>query len=197
MIGYLTGKIISKKPTQILLDVNGVGYIINITISTFEKLPDDKDKLVSLYTYLNVREDALILFGFSELSEKEMFELLISVNGVGPKSAQSILSGIQIEELRAALKTGDLSRIIAIPGIGRKTGQRLLIELRDKVDSLGEEFYGAKGESYSLKLDAVTALTQLGYNQKTAERTVRTILDTNSDVSLEELVKNSLSHLNN
>ncbi len=196
MIGYLTGKIISKKPTQILLDVNGVGYLINITISTFENLPDNKDVVVSLHTYLSVREDALILFGFSELSEKEMFELLISVNGVGPKSAQGILSGIRIEDLKSALKTGDLSRIITIPGIGRKTGQRLIIELRDKVASLGEDLSSADREVYSLRTDAVTALTQLGYNQKTAEQTVRTILDSNSDISLEDLIKNSLSHIN-
>ncbi len=196
MIGYLTGKIISKKPTQILLDVNGVGYLINITISTFENLPDNKDVVVSLHTYLSVREDALILFGFSELSEKEMFELLISVNGVGPKSAQGILSGIRIEDLKSALKTGDLSRIITIPGIGRKTGQRLIIELRDKVVSLGEDLSSADREVYSLRTDAVTALTQLGYNQKTAEQTVRTILDSNSDISLEDLIKNSLSHIN-
>ena len=196
MIGYLTGKIISKKPTQIILDVNGVGYLVNITISTFEKLPDDNTKLVSLYTYLNVREDALILFGFFTLSEKEMFELLISVNGVGPKLAQSILSGIQIEDLKTALKTGDLSRIIAIPGIGRKTGQRLLIELRDKVESLGEGISSADRETYTLKIDAITALTQLGYNHKTAEKTVRTIFDADTSISLENLIKNSLSHLN-
>lgn len=196
MIGYLTGKIISKKPTQILLDVSGVGYLINITISTFEILPDNSDEVVSLYTYLNVREDALILFGFSALAEKEMFELLIAVNGVGPKSAQGILSGIQIEDLKSALKTGDLSRIITIPGIGRKTGQRLIIELRDKVTSLSEDLSSADRETYSFRIDAVTALTQLGYNQKVAEKTVSTILDSNSDISLEDLIKNSLSHIN-
>ncbi len=193
MIGYLTGKIISKKPTQVLLDVHGVGYIVNITISTFEKLPDNNGELVSLHTYLNVKEDAMTLFGFSTLSEKEMFELLISVNGVGPKSAQSILSGIQIDDLRTALKTGDLSRIIAIPGIGKKTGQRLLIELRDKVESLGESFQDISDKTYSIRMDAVTALTNLGYNQKAAEKAIRALLDTSPNVSLEELVKNALS----
>jgi len=197
MIGYLTGKIISKKPTQIILDVNGVGYLVHITISTFEKLSEDNNELVSLYTYLNVKEDALTLFGFSALSEKEMFELLISVNGVGPKSAQSILSGIQIDDLRTALKTGDLSRIVAIPGIGRKTGERLLIELRDKVDSLGEEFSSVDGEAYNLKSDAINALTQLGYNQKTAEKSIRSILEKTPTISLEDLIKNSLSNLTN
>lgn len=196
MIGYLTGKIISKKPTQILLDVNGVGYVVNITIPTFENLSKGDSEFVSLFTYLNVRDDALILFGFSNLAEKEMFELLISVNGIGPKLAQSILSGIQIEDLKEALKNADLSRIVAIPGIGRKTAQRLLIELRDKVDSIGDNISEIGGVSYNLKMDAIVALTQLGYNQKTAEKTVRQILENNQDITLENLIKESLSNVN-
>jgi len=196
MIGYLTGKIISKKPTQILLDVNGVGYIINITISTFESLSKNNGEKISLYTYLSVREDALVLFGFSTQSEKDMFELLISVNGVGPKSAQSILSGIQIDELHSALRNNDLSRIIAIPGIGKKTGERLLIELRDKVEKLSDKFEFATDSDYTIKNDAILALSQLGYNQKTAEKAVRTILASVNSPSLEVLVKNSLSLLN-
>lgn len=196
MIGYLTGKAISIKPTQLLLDVNGVGYEINITISTFENLSDKKDEPISLYTYLNVRDDALILFGFSTLAEKEMFELLISVNGVGPKSAQSILSGIQIDDLKYALKNGDLSRIVAIPGIGRKTAQRLLIDLRDKADSISDLDSKLEGGAYSIKMDAIVALTQLGYNQKNGEKIVRSILDSNPEISLEELIKESLSSFN-
>lgn len=196
MIGYLTGKIISKKPTQIMLDVNGVGYLINITISTFEFLPNDSDQLVSLHTYLSVREDALILFGFSTLAEKEMFELLIGVNGVGPKSAQSILSGIQIDELHSALRNNDLSRIIAIPGIGRKTGERLIIELRDKVEKLSDSFELSNDSNYSIKKDAILALTQLGYNQKAADKAVRNVLDEVEKPTLEVLLKNALALLN-
>jgi len=138
MIAHLTGKIISKKPTQIILDVNGVG----------------------------------------------------------PKSAQSILSGIQIEELHSALRNNDLSRIIAIPGIGRKTGERLLIELRDKVEKLSDTFEAVADSSYSIKKDAILALTQLGYNQKTAEKVVRNISDKIKDSTLEVLLKNSLAELN-
>jgi len=196
MIGYLTGKIISKKPTQILLDVNGVGYIVNITISTFESLSKNSSEKVSLFTYLSVREDALVLFGFSTQSEKDMFELLISVNGVGPKSAQSILSGIQIDELHTALRNNDLSRIIAIPGIGKKTGERLLIELRDKVEKLSDSFEFSHDINYAIKNDAILALSQLGYNSKTAEKAVRTILADIQNPSLEILVKKSLSLLN-
>jgi Holliday junction DNA helicase RuvA len=196
MIGYLTGKIISKKPTQIMLDVNGVGYLINITITTFESLPDNSEEVVSLHTYLNVREDALILFGFSTLAEKEMFELLIGVNGVGPKSAQSILSGIQIDDLQSALRNNDLSRLVAIPGIGRKSGERLIIELRDKVEKFSDTFEASTEPNFTIRKDAILALTQLGYNQKIAEKTVRGILDSDSDLTLENLLKDSLALLN-
>jgi len=196
MIGYLTGKIISKKPTQIMLDVNGVGYIINITISTFESLTKSDNKVVSLHTYLNVREDALVLFGFSTLAEKEMFELLIGVNGVGPKSAQSILSGIQIDELHTALRNNDLSRLVAIPGIGKKSGERLIIELRDKVEKLSDTFETSVEPNFTIRKDAILALTQLGYNQKIAEKAVRSILDSVPDLALEDLLKDALALLN-
>ena len=195
MIGYLHGKIISKKPTKLLIDVNGVGYIVNISISTFEKI-SDKDE-VSLFTYLSVREAAMDLFGFYSLAEKEMFELLISVSGIGPKSAQSILSGIQIEDLKEALRTGNISRLISIPGIGRKTAERLLVELRDKADSVadsGEEF---KTGASTIRYDAITALVNLGYNQKVAERAVREIIDRNPNISIEDLIKETLVSLNN
>ena len=195
MIGYLTGKIISKKPTKILLDVNGVGYLVNISISTFEKLPELNEQ-VSLYIYTSVKEDAIDLYGFSSEAEKEMFELLISVNGIGPKLAQSILSGIQIDDLQEAIKTGNLSRIIATPGVGRKTGERLIVELRDKVDSIAESIDRAAGGSFTVKSDAVAALTNLGYNQKNAEKIVRDVLSGEPNITIEDLIKKALSEFN-
>lgn len=195
MIGYLTGKIIFKKPTKVLLDVGGVGYQLNISISTFDKLPAENET-VSLFTHLHVREDILSLYGFSTASEKEMFELLISVSGIGPKLAQSILSGIQFDELHEALKTGNLSRILAVPGVGRKTAERLLVELRDKVESLAEGITVKTGAALSVRSDAVNALVNLGYNQKTAERAVRNILDSNPNTAIEDLIKEALSNLN-
>jgi Holliday junction DNA helicase RuvA len=195
MIGFLTGKIISKKPTQILLDVSGVGYSINISITTFEKLGEE-NSTASLYTFLSVKEDALDLYGFSTEAEKEMFRLLISVSGIGPKLAQSILSGIQIEELKEALQVGNISRLVAIPGIGRKTAERMLIELRDKVEKLAEEFIEVTNAKFAIKNDAVSALTSLGYNTKTAEKAVRDILDKTPEASIEDLVKQALSKLN-
>ena len=195
MIAYLTGKIISKKPTKIILDVNGVGYLVNISITTFEKISESTD-VVSLFIYTSVKEDAIDLYGFSSESEKEMFELLISVNGIGPKLAQSILSGIQIDDLQEAIKTGNLSRIIATPGIGRKTGERLIVELRDKVDSIAEGIDRAAGGSYTIKSDAVAALTNLGYNQKNAEKIVRDVLSGEPNISIEDLIKKALSEFN-
>jgi len=191
MIGHLSGKIISKKPTRVIIDVNGVGYIVNISISTFEKIADKEE--ISLYTYLVVKEDALDLYGFYSVAEKEMFELLISVNGIGPKTAQSILSGIQIADLKEALKTGNISRIISVPGIGRKTAERMMIELRDKVESLALGIEDTSFGSQSIRGDAITALVNLGYNQKIAERIVRDITDKTPAISIEDLVKEALS----
>jgi holliday junction DNA helicase RuvA len=194
MIGYLTGKIISKKPTKIILDVNGVGYLVHISITTFEKLGNAES--VSLFTYLAVREDALDLYGFFTQSEKEMFELLISVSGIGPKLAQSILSGIQIGELNEALKTGNIARLVAIPGIGRKTAERLLVELRDKVESLAIAMDNKASVSFSVRSDAIAALTNLGYNRANAERVVKSIVDKSPNASIEELIKDALGMLN-
>ena len=118
MIGYLSGNIISSKPTQLLLDVNGVGYEIKISINTFEKLSGKNT--TSLHIYTNVKEDSITLFGFYSEAEKEMFELLISINGVGPKSALSLLSGISTDELKQAIITSNIERMVAVPGIGRK-----------------------------------------------------------------------------
>lgn len=196
MIGYLTGKIISKKPTKILLDVNGVGYLVNISISTFEKLPD-LNEVCSLYIYTSVKEDAIDLYGFSIPAEKEMFELLISVSGIGPKLAQSCLSGIQVDELKYAIDEGNLSRITAVPGIGKKTAERLLVELRDKMDRLTESFGPAEaGAPSSVRSDAIAALVNLGYNIKTAEKVVRNIMNNKTSVTIEDVIKEALAQLN-
>ena len=194
MIGYLHGKIISKKPTKLLLDVGGVGYLVNISINTFEKLSDKTE--VSLFTHLSVREDAMDLYGFFSVAEKEMFELLIGVSGIGPKSAQSILSGIQIDDLKDALKTGNVSRLISIPGIGRKTAERLMIELRDKIDSVSETGETVTFGVSTVRGDAIAALVNLGYNQKIAERAVRSVTDKSPNISIEDLIKEALMNLN-
>lgn len=192
MIGYLKGKIISAKPTKILLDVNGVGYEIKISINTFERISGKET--VSLHIYTNVKEDSIALFGFHSEAEKEMFELLISISGVGPKSALSLLSGISTDELRQAIINSNAERIIAVPGIGRKTAERLILELKNKVRDIKEE--GITPSKPSLQKEAVSALTTLGYNLVSSEKAVNKILSDLPDCSLEELIKKSLKELN-
>ena len=185
MIGFLNGKVLSLKPTKVLLDVNGVGYLVNVSINTFENISEKKN--ISLHIYTSVKEDSITLFGFYNETEKEMFELLISVNGIGPRLALSVLSGIQVEDLKTAIEAGDISRIIAIPGVGRKTAERVVLELRSKVDKISEA--ESKGVFYSIKSEAVSALITLGYNYKQAESAVK-------NISLEELIKKALGSFN-
>ena len=190
MIGYLTGKIISTKPTQVILDVNGVGYRVNISINTFEKISEKET--VSLFIYTNVKEDSITLYGFFTQSEKEMFELLISVSGIGPKVSLGILSGIVVDDLKDAIANGNISRLIAIPGIGRKTAERVVLELRNKVDTIKAD--GITKEK-SAKDEAVAALATLGYQRQLAEKVVRDLLSENSNYSLEELIRKALAGL--
>lgn len=195
MIGYITGKVISKKPTRTLIDVNGIGYIVNTSINTFEKIGDEGE-LISLHTYLSVKEDSLTLFGFYTIAEKELFEILIGVNGVGPKLAQGILSGINSSEFKDAILQKNLSRLVAIPGIGKKTAERMLIELRDKIEKVSDSDSTLSSSTYTIKDDAVAALVGLGYNQKIADKAIRSLLETNLSLSLEDLIKESLKNLN-
>jgi holliday junction DNA helicase RuvA len=192
MIGFIKGDLITAKPTQLLVDVNGVGYLCNISINTFEKISNQKS--VSLFIHTHVKEDSITLFGFYTESEKLMFELLISVSGVGPKIALSILSGIQIDDLKNAIIYADSSRISAVPGIGKKTAERLILELKNKVDQVIEE--GGTEVPFSMKNEAVMALSTLGYNNKLAEKVIREILITEPNTPLEELIKKALSSLN-
>lgn len=191
MIGYLTGKIISSKPTQIILDVNGVGYLVNISISTFEKISEKES--VSLFIHTSVKEDSITLFGFYTQSEKEMFELLISISGIGPKVSLGILSGIAVDDLKDAISNGNVSRLIAIPGIGRKTAERVVLELRNKVDSIKSD---GSIKEISVKDEAVSALATLGYQRQIAEKVVRDLLSENPNYSLEELIRKALAGLN-
>lgn len=188
MIGYLKGEIINAAPTRILVDVNGVGYVVNISLNTFESLSGKKS--VQLYISTIVREDSIALYGFSGEEEKAMFELLISVSGIGAKSALSILSGIRAEELRRTITHADTARLSTIPGIGKKTAERLVLELREKVDAVPSSAAGSA--PIGIRSEAVSALIALGYSQKNAEQAVRDILGVTPDISIEELLKNAL-----
>ncbi|MCK6614116.1 MAG: Holliday junction branch migration protein RuvA [Ignavibacteriaceae bacterium] len=188
MIGYLKGEIFSAAPTRLVIDVNGVGYLVNISLNTFEAVSGKKT--VQLYISTIVREDSISLYGFSDEEEKAMFELLISVSGIGAKSALSILSGIRAEELRRTITHADTARLSTIPGIGKKTAERLVLELREKVDAVPSSAAGAAPAG--IRSEAVSALIALGYNQKNAEQAVRDILGTTPDISIEELLKTAL-----
>lgn len=192
MIGHLKGQIISSKPTQIILDVNGVGYKVGISINTFEKIVDKNE--VSLFIHTQVKEDSISLYGFFTESEKEMFELLISISGIGPKIALGLLSGISVDSLKEAIEEGNVTRITAVPGIGRKTAERLVLELRSKVENISEGEF--KDLPPSIKNEAISALSTLGYNIKVAEKVVRDLLIENSGYALEDLIKKALANLN-
>lgn len=194
MIGYLTGKLFTKKPTQSIIDVNGVGFIVNTSINTFEKLPEIGAS-VSLYTFLAVKEDALSLYGFHTVSEKELFEILISINGVGPKLAQGVLSGIEVEEFKNAIASNNISRLVAIPGVGRKTAERMMVELKDKIEKVSDFGTPVDSKTFSIKDDAIAALVGLGYNQKTSDKIVKNVASENPSISLEDLIRESLKNL--
>ena len=200
MIASLTGILKYKSPTEILVDVNGVGYTVSIPLSTYEKL-GDVGSYVSLLTHFHVREDAMQLFGFFSDEERRLFKLLISVSGIGPKIGQSILSGMNVEELRSHLLGGNAVALTAIPGVGKKTAERLILELRDKVGKAISEIESISAlgmESASMRAEALQALTSLGYNLPVAEKAIRLVLKESegSVISLEELVKRALRHTN-
>ena len=174
MIGRLTGLLARKEPPSLLLDVNGVGYELDAPMSTFYDLPATGDR-VTLYTHLVVREDAHLLYGFSRESQRQLFRNLLKVNGVGPRVALAVLSGLSELELITCLAHEDIARLIKVPGIGRKTAERLVIELRDKVDLAGAPAAGA-ARPVSVPADpvqeAISALIALGYKPAEASRAV-------------------------
>ena len=195
MIGSLTGTLKHKSPTEVVLDVNGVGYAVIIPFSTYEKIGDLESR-VTLVTHLHVREDALQLFGFCTEEERFFFKLLISVNGIGPKIAQGILSGISVLELRQHIAKGNLSALTAIPGVGKKTAERLVVELRDKIGKLDSGAMSRAGtdDGSELRQEALLALTSLGYNRQQAEKAIRQVLQdtTGEKISLQDLIKKAL-----
>lgn len=177
MIVSLNGRLEEKSPSAVLLDVNGVGYEVFISLGTYDQLPAEGEPC-RLFIHHYVREDAQTLFGFARKKEKEMFERLINVSGIGPKSALSILSGLTASELARAIAENDVKRISAVRGIGKKTAERIVIELRDKVNAL-EALAGAGGgkEGGSVMLrDTVLALESLGFQQNTAHKMARDAL---------------------
>src|SRR5258705_3464499 len=170
MIGHLTGRLASKAPDQILLDVAGVGYLVHIPLSTFYELPENESP-ASLWIHTHVREDALSLYGFLTERERTLFLLLLGVTGIGPRVALTVLSGIPPTELVDALRTQDVRRLVAVPGVGKKTAERMVLELADKVASLPGEA-PPKAPAAIAADDVTSALVNLGYRKAEAERAV-------------------------
>ncbi len=197
MISQLRGKILSLTPTDAVLEVNGVGYQLHIPLSTFEALRAASSETTVL-TYLHVREDALQLFGFATAEERELFRHLISVTGIGPRMAQGILSGLNASELRQAIQSGNIDALTSIAGVGRKTAERIILELKNKLGKIEPMESHEPPTSAQLKVrsEAVVALMSLGFNRTIAERSIRDVLQEsrNAELGVEEIVKLALRH---
>jgi Holliday junction DNA helicase RuvA len=192
MIGRLTGRLAMKAPDQILLDVAGVGYLVHIPLSTFYELPE-VEKPASLWIHTHVREDALSLFGFLTERERSLFLLLLGVAGIGPKVALTVLSGIPPSELVAALRKQDVRRLVAVPGVGKKTAERMVLELTEKVAAFAEE---APPETAAVAAeDVISALVNLGYRKTDAERSVEAIARAGAPDEFGDYLKQSLKKL--
>jgi holliday junction DNA helicase RuvA len=203
MIAHLSGTLLSKQATSVILDVAGVGYEVSIPLSTFYEL-EDPGSTVQLRIYTHVREDALQLYGFKTARERELFLRLISVSGIGPKLGITLLSGMSAEEMITSIRNNNLAKLTLIPGVGRKTAERLVMELRDKVASLAagvDEDPGVTAEAASaptedsMRADALSALLNLGYQRNAAEKAVSAALGENDEVSVESILRASLRKL--
>jgi len=195
MIGYLKGKLLSSAPTALLLDVGGVGYRLQVPTSTFYEIERASDDTVGLFVHTHVREDAIELYGFWTEREKQLFEKLIAVSGIGPKLARVILSGMAPAELVAAISGSDTAKLATIPGIGKKTAERMVLELRDRVQELAGELPEQQLARPSEDEDLVTALINLGYRENAARRAVVEARDGAPEAVFHELLRNALKRL--
>ena len=204
MIAHLSGTLLSKQATSLIVDVSGVGYEVTIPLSTFYDL-EDAGSNVQLRIYTHVREDTLQLYGFKTARERELFLKIITVTGIGPKLGITLLSGMNADELIASIRTNNLARLTLIPGVGRKTAERLVLELREKVAELSsaqlEEEFGAKPElgaestQDTVRADALSALLNLGYQRSGAEKAIDGAIGEGGDITVESILRRSLKKL--
>jgi Holliday junction DNA helicase RuvA len=195
MIGLLRGRLLEKRPNQIILDVGGVGYLVAVPLSTFAALGELHAE-VTLLIHTHVREDALSLYGFLSAREKHLFELLLGASGVGPTLALKILSGMNVEELVPAIRGGDLARLTKIPGVGRKTAERMVVELKDKLAAIAAEAEKpAAASPAGVEADVKSALVNLGYDERTAEAAVAEARRRTGPSGFEQLLRVTLSAL--
>src|SRR5262245_9973397 len=189
MIAHLRGKLVEKEPARLVLDVNGVGYEVFVPLTTFTVMPE-RGVEVSIDIHTHVREDVIALYGFSSRQERKVFERLISISGIGPRLAVTILSGGSVEDLVNAIRRGDLARLTSIPGVGKKTAERIIVELKDKL----QDFSEAAAKS-GVETDVLSALENLGYGRAIAEGAIRRAMNGDVNSGFDVLFKRSLQIL--
>jgi Holliday junction DNA helicase RuvA len=196
VIAFLRGRILDKQPNRIVIDVNGVGYDVSVPLSTFYGLGDAGGE-IALRVHTHVREDALALYGFATRLEQDLFERLIGVSGIGPKLALAVLSGIEPAELMRAIERGDIARLTAIPGVGKKTSERIVLELKDRLPHAqpAPAAAGAAVDGAVLRDDVLSALVNLGYHRPLAEKAVELAIKTTPDGNFERTLKQALREL--
>ncbi|MBA6156887.1 Holliday junction branch migration protein RuvA [Tenacibaculum sp. S7007] len=193
MITQIKGKLVEKNPTYAVVDCNGVGYLMHISLNTYSALPDDESVL--LYTHLSVREDAHTLFGFANKIEREVFRLLTSVSGVGPSTARTMLSSMTSKEIQQAIASEDVKLIQSVKGIGAKTAQRVIVDLKDKILKTFDLDEVSVVQNNTNKEEALSALEVLGFARKQADKVIGNILKETPDASVEKLIKQALKNL--
>lgn len=194
MIAHLRGRLLAKHPNQAIVEIGGVGYDVNISVPTFSDLPSVGNE-VALHIHTHVREDLIALYGFLRLAEKHLFEKLIAVSGIGPKLAITILSGMPADEMVGAIRSNDVPKLTRIPGIGKKTAERMVLELRDKLpaETFGEP--AAAKSTSPVEEDVLSALMNLGYQRAAAERALAAVSRAGKDGTFEALFRNALALL--
>ena len=193
MITHIQGRLVEKNPTDVVIDCNGVGYFVNISLHTFSQLPTSEN--VKLFTHLLVREDAHTLYGFMEPLEREIFRLLLSVSGVGASTARTMLSSLEPEQLKEAISSNDIATIQSVKGIGAKTAQRVILDLKDKILKVYGLSSISTGTSNTNKNEALSALETLGFVRKQSEKVVDAIVKENPQASVEMIIKQALKNL--
>jgi Holliday junction DNA helicase RuvA len=193
MITQVRGRLVEKSPTEVVVDCNGVGYLLHISLNTFSSLPAHEN--VVLYTHLSIREDAHTLFGFINKTEREVFKLLISVSGVGPSIARTMLSSMTSEEIQQAIASENVSLIQSVKGIGLKTAQRVIVDLKDKILKIFDMDEVSLTASNTNKDEALSALEVLGFQRKQSNKIVAAILKENPEATVEKIIKLSLKNL--
>jgi Holliday junction DNA helicase RuvA len=193
MITHIQGKLTDKNPTHVVIDCNGVGYLLNISLHTFSQIPEGEH--LKLYTHLQVKEDSHTLYGFSSLAEREIFRLLISVSGIGSSIARTMLSALTPKQVREGIASSDVALIQSIKGIGAKTAQRVILDLKDKILKIYDIDEVSVSQGNTNKDEALSALEVLGFVKKQAERVVDKIMIAQPDASVETIIKQALKNL--